>query len=95
MKQVTITTTLLLGNDDATVNIFNDSVSYTHYFSAVNPLDWVLALDPGDYLVGMVGTVAPGGRVIISIIGIVSSTSPMPQTFISAGKFIKGVSITV
>ena len=95
MKQITITAALLLGNGDATVNVFNHSVNFSHFFSAVNPSPWVLALDPGDYLVGIVGTCPPGGSVTIDMAGIASSAPAMPLQFTTTGKFIQGASIVI
>ncbi|MCR8561121.1 hypothetical protein KXD93_25915 [Mucilaginibacter sp. BJC16-A38] len=96
MNPVTITAGILLGAGDATVNVFSHTVNYSHYFSAVSPGPWVLALAPGNYLVGIVGTCPPGGSVTINIAGIVSSVPAMPlPPFKTAGKFIQGVSITV
>ena len=96
MSTITVTASLLLGNDDASVNIFNHVVTYEHYFSATSPNPWKQDLAPGDYLVGVAGNCAPGGSVQINITKISGSTPAMPLPKITAaGPYLQSATITV
>jgi len=96
MATITVSAAILLGNGDASVNIFNHVVTYEHYFDAASPNPWNLDLDAGDYLVGVAGNCPPGGSVEINITGISGSTPAMPLPKITvAGPYLQSANINV